>query len=836
MSDSSDYLEEYNSDSEVILQAEVLNTAISVSDYDRSPVIISERSNNVSNLGTRNPSYLESNDNISVASTATRHSNNNFRSNQNYEAQNCRENYSTNETLLNSHRPTPIDTTDIEPIYTLESLELLNDNFIFNILKKSPMIIFIRNNKLKRFCFPIKNNSLGCTLLPFEFSFKLKKIVKNININIQNTEDNFGESEGVDIQSKIYFTDDSIVKNIMYKCLEIREKIIFVPYDKYYLKLTEYKLRSFCQLVEELGALKIKIKFKNNNNSSEEKNTTVKASDDLNNIAGELGFEKNKTKDEKEEYDYELNYPPNNNVILNEKNILKKIKKKKLLISQQELNSNIELQTVLSSRCRHFIQHYCVVFKIESLSKTEEKIISSLKGYGVKFNFLNSLKRSKSNNMSIITNVEFGIPLIKEEMTKEYNYNISGANVSFDYIGFNLILSSFSPDLFEKIGIYKIMEFLNGYIKKVLKYEDLRRANKVRKILVKINKHFTLQEYADILVKYFNYNSQWVHFENFIKILESKALIFDKLGYLILVYNDMCYNQKMETLLNFIEHLTQEEPQKFQLMLKPYNRDYVNLLSYKIEEINILNKYNWYNFEKLINNIKKYNDKINYSNLNSFEDIYNNMKIGYEYPEFYYHIHNLVMNILNLNDNYNDNKFKLIFYKMFHIEEIFTNNINTNQKFKNYFDNKLQLLKEANEIYNKIKDNSNFTSYFNNDECHNNYKYFYKMRKYVNLSGETKNDLKKLLESMLIYDLNFNKHKIPSNQLGYELTLNQIHSGILEEEITKNINFFKYYTNRYNKIIVNFDDELKNFLKNNNNNNNYRKFLEFISDNCRVEV
>ena len=107
------------------------------------------------------------------------------------------------------------------------------------------------------------------------------------------------------------------------------------------------------------------------------------------------------------------------------------------------------------------------------------------------------------------------------------------------------------------------------------------------------------------------------------------------------------------------------------------------------------------------------------------------------------------------------------------------------------------------------------------------------MRKYVNLNGNTKSEYKKLLESMLIYDLNFNKNKITINELGYELINKQIHTGIFEEEFKKNIDILKYFTDRYNKIIINFDKELKEFIK---NNNTYRKFLEFISDKCRVEV
>ena len=43
--------------------------------------------------------------------------------------------------------------------------------------------------------------------------------------------------------------------------MEIMDKMLFVPINRYQIKQTEYKIRGFCQIAEELGANKIEIKF-----------------------------------------------------------------------------------------------------------------------------------------------------------------------------------------------------------------------------------------------------------------------------------------------------------------------------------------------------------------------------------------------------------------------------------------------------------------------------------------------------------------------------------------------------------------------------------------------
>ena len=41
-------------------------------------------------------------------------------------------------------------------------------------------------------------------------------------------------------------------KNCVYKKMEIMDKMLFVPISRYQIKQTEYKIRGFCQIAEEL--------------------------------------------------------------------------------------------------------------------------------------------------------------------------------------------------------------------------------------------------------------------------------------------------------------------------------------------------------------------------------------------------------------------------------------------------------------------------------------------------------------------------------------------------------------------------------------------------------
>ena len=57
--------------------------------------------------------------------------------------------------------------------------------------------------------------------------------------------------------------------------MEIMDKMLFVPINRYQIKQTEYKIRGFCQIAEELGANKIEIDFERNSSLSVNKKLDV---------------------------------------------------------------------------------------------------------------------------------------------------------------------------------------------------------------------------------------------------------------------------------------------------------------------------------------------------------------------------------------------------------------------------------------------------------------------------------------------------------------------------------------------------------------------------------
>ena len=163
--------------------------------------------------------------------------------------------------------------------FNLNNLESITFPQIYNIFNSTQMIIFVDNYKLNNInkksyfsCFKNKKQIYedkfpGCTFFPFEYVNQLKKDIHILNNNILNAElKNQKIYSKDDVCFSICFDEGEIFKDCLYKKMEIVDKILFVPINKYQLKQTEYKIRGFCQIVEELGAKKIQIKFQKNDN------------------------------------------------------------------------------------------------------------------------------------------------------------------------------------------------------------------------------------------------------------------------------------------------------------------------------------------------------------------------------------------------------------------------------------------------------------------------------------------------------------------------------------------------------------------------------------------
>ena len=314
------------------------------------------------------------------------------------------------------------------------------------------MIIFVDDYKLKRvkkcnLCKYFMKKNLtdekfpGCIFLPFEYKQILLKCLNSINQKIIKSELNRSDLKNSSNEKYycICFDEGEIYKNVIYKKLEIRNKLLFIPIEKFKLKLTEYKIRGFCQIMEELGARRIDIYFSNKNKNIN--NNSISSSTNLGTLIGNIGFSLNVDNQDSENRKYRLTYPSFNTINLNENHIRKKIKKKEFIISENKYNSDLELQYIISSRCRHFITNYSTSFTLDTSTSIDKKLSAKLQRHKIGSALKYSKKKYNNNHFIIKTDVIFSDELTIKD-------NLLGSCVSFDYIGFNFLMNSLDKENF----------------------------------------------------------------------------------------------------------------------------------------------------------------------------------------------------------------------------------------------------------------------------------------------------------------------------------------------------------------------------------------------------
>jgi hypothetical protein len=637
--------------------------------------------------------------------------------------------------------------------------------------------------------------------------------------------------------NQICFDEGDIYENMVYKKLQIHNKLLFVPYNKYQLKLTEYKLRSFCQIMEELGALEIEIDFNHLNINSSIKKTNIEL-EEFNYIASALGFSASNDESTNENITYKLKYPYNNTLMLNEKELINKINKGKFIINKKMFDSNLELQFILSSRCRHYIENYSTVFTLDNTNNYDKNMIYKLKSHNFNCGF--EYQNSKTNNLKISINTR-----VKFCTQNSLNTNLLGDNVSSDSSGFNYLMGSINQDNFNNYGIFKIISFIEMYIKNVLKKNKIIY-KKITNLFKIINKEFSFYEYKNMLLEYFNINSQWINFINFINVLKFKSVSYDKLGFLILLsQNTIPYYIKNQKIIDFIRHLCEESKLEdhFWQMLEP-NEYY--LIIYKLDKYyNIIRKYNWFNVQKLLRDIKKYTpnikDKHNseYNNEKYYEKLYINFKLGHNNSQYEKYIKPFLYKYINLIfkdrlDNINKITTSELYFSNLIYNSIKPNHfnvyeINSLEKLKDLIYHKFNQIDEACKFYIKLyndvgtynlsnnvlktviypflnSDISNIfyiviTNMFNDqDKFKTLYPYLFKKLSYI--LDETENSLQ-------------NSPTTPKSYHNKSFSINIT----FQSEIKELINISKITTNNVKKISLNIIKKLLLFDFNINKNN-----------------
>ena len=326
-------------------------------------------------------------------------------------------------------------------------------------------------------------------------------------------------------------------------------------------------------------------------------------------------------------------------------------------------------------------------------------MISKLKANNFNLGFETNYEVMKNLKLSINTKVKFC------EQEDSYG-NLLGDNVSWDSVGFNYLLGTLDENTFESEGIMKIIFFTHRYIDKVLYYKNKKYFYTIKKIYKIMNKEFSFEEYKTLLLSYFTVKSHWLHFLNFIDVLVFKSVSYDKLGFLILMsQNDIPIYKKNQKILNFIKHLSTNESieDNFWEMLEPNN---YYLAITKLDKYDILRKFNWFNLERLIYDIKKYKPKEKSENELKYRELFNNFILGHTNIQYERNIRPFILgkirDIFGEKIDNPDMIFTNLIYNIIYSRHLIFYNLNTEDKLIKFIDSKIKNLIEAQEFYDDI--------------------------------------------------------------------------------------------------------------------------------------
>jgi len=423
-------------------------------------------------------------------------------------------------------------------------IEIINNEDIdlINVIKLffSDYVIFLTSKyfifNFDLFCF--KKNLLkyfekyDVVYLNYSNKNKIINLINILNLFIKNSNDKvktsflnilIQESSFTNIIHKkikeIYFNDNNIEPSILYKKILFSNQELFLPFNNYIIKKMEYKLRTFCQIAEKLGAEKIVIEY--SNNVENKLKSDVSASIMINSIGGSIN-DNNKTNNSikivfeypNNTYDINLNKYYIINLILNENDFM---------ITKQEFEADLELKFLIDARCINLIQKYHTNFIINHMNSIEQKIFMKASKYGLDM------------GRSVINNESTKISILIDFLPLHNNYNmIDGTNVHVLREGFQYL-----SNIVKKEDNYnKLLGFLKSHLNAIEKkwialpyeYDHIDIIGKIYNVIFNLN--FKPNESEIVLRHYFENNLTWDAFEKFRDlILKGSDIRLDKLHY-----------------------------------------------------------------------------------------------------------------------------------------------------------------------------------------------------------------------------------------------------------------------------------------------------------------
>jgi hypothetical protein len=321
----------------------------------------------------------------------------------------------------------------------------------------------------------------------------------------------------------IYFSENIIEPDTLYKKISFSKEELYLSFDNYIVKKMEYKLRTFCQIAEKLGATKIKIQYDskliNKTNFNSEISTPITSigrnpsTNNENNTNINLEFKYTN-------YYYNLN--------LNKYYILELIEQEsEFFMSKQEFKSDIDLKFLIDARCLNLIQKYDTNIIINRVNELERKIFIKAQNYGINVGY--------SNTHTDFVNINISIDFI--DIYKNVNC-IDGSNLHILKEGFwhlsNIIKEEIKEEnkidnkIDNKVPYLKIKKFLETHIlyihkKQIYKTEFIEEFDneidmlKIYYDIVQTN--FTKNELTDLFYNNFKDNLTYIYFKEFRNII-----------------------------------------------------------------------------------------------------------------------------------------------------------------------------------------------------------------------------------------------------------------------------------------------------------------------------
>ena len=311
------------------------------------------------------------------------------------------------------------------------NFKILNDNYeeiLFRLLKYN-YIIFLTDYFYNLFNIKLLTYFNKYDVVTISYNDR-ENIINNLNILNNFIKDSSKKDKdllcfdiyeiyNIDIKKlkTLYFYENIIEPNTLYKKISFSKEEQFLSFENYSIKKTEYKLRTFCQIAEKLGAKSIII---HQETSTEE---SIKQNIDVNTESVDIGFN-NSTKNNSNSI-IDLNFDYTNyyyNLSLNKFFLIEMIKEEnEFFITNDDFEADLDLKFLIDARCINLIKKYNTKIIINKLNELERKLFIKAKDYGLNIDY----NKHKSYSNFVFIEVIFFNIYDKYECIDGYNiYNM----------------------------------------------------------------------------------------------------------------------------------------------------------------------------------------------------------------------------------------------------------------------------------------------------------------------------------------------------------------------------------------------------------------------------